>query len=66
MFNYDALIKRANKAIEFAKNKLTPASVHKVTIDTDITELVGLVVVYHPDYIASKRDTQPKIKPKPP
>lgn len=54
--NYDALIKRAKAAIEYAKNKVTPAAVHKVSIDDDITELTGLVVVMHPDYLESKND----------
>lgn len=55
--NYDALIKRAKKAIDEATNRETPASVHKVTIDDDITKLSGLVVVMHPDFMASKQDT---------
>lgn len=52
--NYDALIKRANKAIDHATMREKPASVHKVTIDDDISELSGLVVVMHPDYLSSK------------
>jgi len=55
--NYDQLIKRVNKAIEIAENKDTPASVHKVTIDDDISNLSGLVVVLHPEYLATKNDT---------
>lgn len=49
--NYDALIKRVKNAIEEAKMKDKPASVHKVTVDDDIAGLTGLVVVLHPDFI---------------
>jgi len=59
--NYDQLIKRAKKAIDVASNKETPASVHKVNVDTDISKLSGLVVIYHPDYSASQ-NTPTKIK----
>ena len=51
---YEALIKRAERAIKEATQKETPASVHRVTIDDDISELTGLVVVMHPDYLESK------------
>lgn len=54
--NYDALIKRAKKAINDATQKEAPASVHKVTIDDDIEKLAGLVVVMHPDYLESKNN----------
>jgi len=54
--NYDALIKRAKKAIEVAEMKEGASSVHIVTIDDDITELSGLVVVMHPDYVSSKNE----------
>lgn len=53
--NYDTLIKRAEKAIKEAETKDTPASVHKVTIDDDITELSGLVVVMHPDFVKTSQ-----------
>lgn len=54
---YEALIKRAEKAIKEATMRETPASVHKVTIDNDISELSGLVVILHPDFISNKNDT---------
>lgn len=54
--NYDALIKRAKKAINDATKKEQPASVHKVTIDDSIENLAGLVVVMHPDFIESKNN----------
>jgi len=56
--NYDALIKRAKKVIEIAKNIAMPAAVHKVSIDDDIAELTGLVVVMHPDYLKTKESKQ--------
>ena len=49
--NYDALIKRAQNAIKAARMKESPACVHKVSVDTDITGLAGLVVILHPDYL---------------
>ena len=56
--NYDALIKRAKKAIHNATMKVLPASVHIVTIDDNTEELPGLVVVLHPDYVKFKNDTK--------
>ena len=56
--NYDALIKRMTKAIEVAKNIVSPAAVHKVTIDDDIEKLTGLVIVLHPEYVESKNQKQ--------
>jgi len=56
MISYDALIKRAEKAIKIAQMKEAGSSVHKVNIDTDITKLSGLVVVMHPDYIKTKKE----------
>ncbi|MBW1853221.1 MAG: hypothetical protein JRJ00_00820 [Deltaproteobacteria bacterium] len=55
--NYDALIKRAKKAIEVFENKETPSAVHKVDVDTDISKLSGLVVILHPDTMLKKMDT---------
>lgn len=57
MISYDTLIKRAEKAIAVATNKQSPATVHKVTNDDDISKLSGLVVIMHPDYIQNKKDT---------
>jgi hypothetical protein len=57
--NYDTLIKRAEKAIKEAEMKDTPASVHKVTIDDDISKLSGLVVVMHPDFIKKQKASNP-------
>jgi len=53
--SYEALIKRAKKAIDDAANRESPACVHKVTIDTDIAKLSGLVVVLHPDYTSPQK-----------
>lgn len=55
---YDALIKRARKAIKDATMKVKTACVHKVTIDDDISELSGLVIVMHPDYIAKQKASE--------
>jgi len=52
--SYDSLIKRIKKAIEVAENKEMPVSVHKVTVDDDISKLSGLVVILHPSYTSSK------------
>ena len=49
--NYDALIKRAQRAIDEAANRDNAASVHKVDINTDIAKMNGLIVVMHPDFV---------------
>ncbi len=49
--NYEALIKRAKKALDDAANRDSASIVHKVDIDTDIAKMNGLVVVMHPDYV---------------
>ncbi len=48
--NYEALIKRAKKAINDAENRGSVSIVHKVTIDDNIEKLAGLVVVLHPEH----------------
>ncbi len=45
MINIDQVIKRANKLIEKAKNKINASKVHIVHHDTDITNLTGLVII---------------------
>jgi len=58
MISYDALIKRAKKAIEVAEMREAGSSVHIVTVDDDITKLSGLVVILHPDYVSSKNESK--------
>ena len=42
---YDAIIKRANKIIDKASNKLHSARVHLVDDEADISKLQGLVII---------------------
>lgn len=50
--DYSLLIKRARAAIKIAENKEAGSTVHKVTIDDDISKLTGLVIVLHPDSLS--------------
>jgi len=43
--NIDAIIRRANKLIAKAANKMHSARVHIVDDEADITELQGLVII---------------------
>ena len=43
--NYDAIIKRLNRVIDKAASRVHGSKVHIVNIDTDISNLAGLIVI---------------------
>ena len=43
--NIESILKRTRKAIQKAESKITASSVHMVTVDDDIKDLVGLVII---------------------
>jgi len=62
VINYDSIIKRINKALDKAKSKLNQAGVHVCSIDDNVEELNGLVIIYHPDYKKPEIPTKPTAK----
>ncbi len=54
--NYSLLARRINKAIDKAALIVSGSKVHIVTIDDDISELSGLVVILNPNKPATKQD----------
>lgn len=56
--NYEALIKRVEKAIKLKQMQDAPSCVHKVDNDTDITNLAGLVIVLHPNYVKTNNESK--------
>lgn len=59
--NYDAILKRARKAVAAATAKINSAKVHVVDHDTDIKSLSGLVVILAD--MDSQNTTQANSKP---
>lgn len=49
IFNYDALIKRAEKLIKRHEDKEKQATIHIINFSDQIDNLAGLVVIRHPD-----------------
>ena len=47
--NIDAIIKRANRLIAKAANRMHSARVHLVDDEADISELTGLVIILNSD-----------------
>lgn len=55
--NYDAILKRARKAVEKVESKLHSAKVHLVDNDTDTSKLSGLVIILHPSITSKPHQT---------